>query len=490
MSLEANYKGVFDGSLGFGSSPALLIIDFVKAYTTPGFPLFAEGVVTAVKETVSLLHAAREKGLPIVYTQVLYNPNHKDGGLFVQKVPVLKTFLPGEPMTQIVAELAPLPSDVIITKQYASAFFGTNLASTLTALAVDTVIITGCSTSGCVRASAVDCLQHGFRPIVPKECVGDRHQHVHDANLFDVNSKYGDVVTKETVLQYLRSLPSHAPVAKKARVEAAPALAISLPPATPNGAGGKKRRDQLGWRKKFGVVIPSTNTIVEADFYRMGRNLPGVIFHFGLIHITSPNLSSDSHALNLLEQIRADIDHACTLTITAEPDWMICGMSGETFVGGKEGNAQFHARVQAASKGRGVSTGADACARAFECFGVKKLGVVTPYQPVFDAEVRNYFESMGFEVLSIVGLKCDNAIAIAEVTEDELRAAFVEANVPGVECLVQVGTNLSCVGVAEEAEHWLGKPVIAINAATLWHALRANGINDKIYGAGRLLREF
>lgn len=466
-----------------------MIVDFVKAYTTPSFPLYAEPVVEAVHQTVDLLNVAREKAIPVIFTQVFYNANGKDGGIFVKKVPILRKFVEGEPMTEIVRELAPVSSDIILKKQYASAFFGTNLASTLTALGVDTVILTGCSTSGCIRASAVDALQHGFRLIVPRECVGDRVQSVHDANLFDINAKYGDVLSKDKVLSYLKGLTPFAslPPTKRQRIEE-PALAlhIATPPATE-----KKRRDQLGWRKKFGVIIPSTNTIVEADFYNMiGKQLAGVTFHFGLMHIRSGNLSDDNHALKLLDQIRAEIDGTCAQIITAEPDWMICGMSGETFVGGKEGNAKFHGRIVKASGGLGVTSGADACAKAFQCFGAKRIAVITPYQPVFDKEVKFYFESMGYEVLNIIGLKCPSAVAIAEVTETELRAACFESAKYKPDLIVQCGTNLSMVTVAEEAEKWLGLPVIAINAAILWRALRDNGINEKLYGCTRLLREF
>lgn len=204
--LKQNYAGVFDGRLGFGRKPAVIVVDFINAYTTEGAALYAPDVVTAVGETVELLAAARAAGVLVIYTQVMYMPNGVDGGLFVQKVPLLRDMVEGEPLAEIVPELPPTSADVIIKKQYASAFFGTSLAAMLTARRVDTLIITGCSTSGCVRATAVDAMQYGFRPIVPRECVGDRHAAPHDANLFDINSKYGDVVTKQTVLDYFGSL--------------------------------------------------------------------------------------------------------------------------------------------------------------------------------------------------------------------------------------------------------------------------------------------
>ena len=204
--LTNNYKGVFDGRIGFGKKPAVLVVDFINAYTTEGSLLYAPDVVTAVNETVDLLALAREKNVPVLYTKVLYNKNFRDGGIFIQKVPVLKTMVEGEPLAEIVPQLPPVESDIIIVKQYASAFFGTSLAATMTSMGVDTLILTGCSTSGCIRASAVDGMQYGFRVIVPRECVADRHAGPHEANLFDINSKYGDVLSKSEVMEYLGKL--------------------------------------------------------------------------------------------------------------------------------------------------------------------------------------------------------------------------------------------------------------------------------------------
>lgn len=205
--LKQNYSGVFDGHMGFGRAPAIIVVDFIKAYTQPDSPLYALGVVEAVKATVPLLKVAREKEVPIIYTRVIYHPSGADGGLFVKKVPALRKMIEGEPLAEIVPELPPDPDDVILIKQYASSFFGTSLATMLTARGIDTLIITGCSTSGCVRATALDAMQYGFRPIVPRECVGDRHEGPHEANLFDINAKYGDVVSRDDVIDRLRSLP-------------------------------------------------------------------------------------------------------------------------------------------------------------------------------------------------------------------------------------------------------------------------------------------
>ena len=204
-NLQENYRGVFDGRLGYGRKPAVIVVDFINAYVTPGSPLYAPPVVDAVRETADVLDIARRGAIPIVYTRVIYSPSGLDGGIFVQKVPVLRRMVEGEPLADIVPELPPGPQDVIINKQYASAFFGTSLAATLTSQGVDTLIVTGCSTSGCVRATAVDGMQYGFRVMVPRECVGDRHPEPHEANLFDIDSKYGDVVSKAEVMEYLAS---------------------------------------------------------------------------------------------------------------------------------------------------------------------------------------------------------------------------------------------------------------------------------------------
>lgn len=205
--LEADYKKHgLAGRIGFGNKPALLVIDFVKAYTTPGSPLYAApGVPDAVKASVPLLDLARERGLPVIFTTIAYAKDGRDGGMFVKKVPALLQLTHDSPLAQIVDELAPQPEagDMVVEKKYASAFFGTHIAATLTALGVDTTIMVGCSTSGCIRASAVDGMQYGFRVIVPRECVGDRAPGPHEANLFDINGKYGDVVTVEELLRYL-----------------------------------------------------------------------------------------------------------------------------------------------------------------------------------------------------------------------------------------------------------------------------------------------
>jgi nicotinamidase-related amidase len=204
-SLQDNYaRGGFGQSMPWGRRPALLVIDFVRAYLVPGSPLYA-GVEQARTDCVTLLQAARKAGIPVLHTRVEFQPGGRDGGVFFRKLPALACFEAGRhPELAAFAEgLEPIAGETVITKQYASAFFGTSLASTLTALGVDTLLIAGLSTSGCVRASAVDACQHGFVPVVVREAVGDRAPGPHEANLFDLQAKYAEVAPLATVLQYL-----------------------------------------------------------------------------------------------------------------------------------------------------------------------------------------------------------------------------------------------------------------------------------------------
>lgn len=245
--------------------------------------------------------------------------------------------------------------------------------------------------------------------------------------------------------------------------------------------------DALGWRKKFGVLAPSTNTIVEPDFYQMA--VPGVTAHFSRIHVRDQDMGNNAAFRNLLTQLREETEYAVQRVMTADPDYLVMGMSAETFWGGLEGNREFKSHIGKLS-GLSVATGAEACERVLNLFKVKRIGVVTPYQPVGDENVVKFFGDLGVDVVSLKGLKCPSAVSIAHVTEHTLKDALVEVNSDRVDALVQVGTNLSMLRLADEAERWLGKPVIAINAAIWWMALRDNGISDRMYGFGRLLREF
>ena len=202
-SPSENYRGVWGSRVGFGVRPVLLVVDFVKAYTIKDSPLYASGVEPAVEKTVELLAVARKRDIPIIHTTSSYQTStFINGGVWIKKAPVLK-ILAEKPYSEFCDAVEPLANELVVTKQYASAFFGTSLSSTLTAANLDTVIVTGCSTSGCIRATAVDGAQHGFHVIIPRECVGDRHPGPHEANLFDIDSKYGDVVSMNQVIEYL-----------------------------------------------------------------------------------------------------------------------------------------------------------------------------------------------------------------------------------------------------------------------------------------------
>lgn len=203
--LGENYKGAFDGHLPFGKRPALLIVDFVVAYLDPASPLYA-GVEDALASNERLLAAARKAGIPVLFTNVEYSPGGADGGVFYRKVPALKLFERGSPMGAFPASLQPQDGELVITKQYASSFFGTTLASTLTAMGVDTLLITGLSTSGCVRATALDACQQGFLPFVVREACGDRHPGPHEANLFDLQAKYAEVISESQAIAHISAL--------------------------------------------------------------------------------------------------------------------------------------------------------------------------------------------------------------------------------------------------------------------------------------------
>ncbi len=193
------------GEMGFGRRPALLVVDLILGFTRVSSPLGSD-LDAVVEATRRLLDSARSMELPIFFTTTFYNDDLRDAGLFVLKVPSLAVLVEGSEEVDLDPRLERRPQETLIEKKYASAFFGTALASELTALSVDTLIVSGATTSGCIRATAVDALQHGFRPIVPAECVGDRSPEAHRANLLDIQGKYGDVVELGEVLTYIKGL--------------------------------------------------------------------------------------------------------------------------------------------------------------------------------------------------------------------------------------------------------------------------------------------
>jgi maleamate amidohydrolase len=193
--------------LGYGKRPAVAVIDFQIGFTAPERSPLAGNLDAEVAATNRVIAAARKKNTPVIFTVAGYDPHRQDdAGLWPEKVPSLRLLTLGSELVELDPRLDRKPEDLVIVKKYASGFFGTYLASTLTMKTVDTLIITGCTTSGCVRATVMDALAHGFRPIVPVEAVGDRAQEPHEANLFDIGSKYGDVVPVNEVIEYLESL--------------------------------------------------------------------------------------------------------------------------------------------------------------------------------------------------------------------------------------------------------------------------------------------
>ena len=200
-----NYKGVFDNRVGFGKRPAMLLIDFVEAYFDKSCPLYAN-VEENLESALRIREQARSAGVPIIYTNVVYHEDMSDAGVFYKKVKVLENMKRGSPMGAWPKGLETADEELVISKQYPSAFFGTSLASTLASKQIDSVIITGLTTSGCIRASCVDACSHGFIPIIVADACGDRDEAPHQANLFDMNAKYGDVVSESEIKDYLKTL--------------------------------------------------------------------------------------------------------------------------------------------------------------------------------------------------------------------------------------------------------------------------------------------
>jgi maleamate amidohydrolase len=197
----------FGGSLVFGQRPALVVVDVVMAYLDPDSPLYAgETAHSALANILRLIAAMRAAGRPVIYTNVVYQAGGLDGGLFYRKVPALKAFDSGSPLGGFPAQMTPASHELVVTKQYASAFFGTSLGATLTSLGCDTVLVTGYSTSGCVRATALDALQYGFTPIVVSDGCADRRPEPHQANLFDLQAKYAEVIDCAAALKAIEAL--------------------------------------------------------------------------------------------------------------------------------------------------------------------------------------------------------------------------------------------------------------------------------------------
>jgi maleate isomerase len=246
-------------------------------------------------------------------------------------------------------------------------------------------------------------------------------------------------------------------------------------------------RDALGWRRKLGVMAPSTNTIVQPDFDDMRP--VGVTNHYS--RIFTPNikaLSNDAFRAGI-DVIGGNVTEAVASIMTCEPDYLVMAISALSFFGGAKGADAFAKRI-IDETGLGLTIGSHATAAAMGALGgIERIAVLTPYWPVMNFEVKRYFSDVGLTVVRDIALQCASWTGIAALTAAECRDAIRRLDSDDVDAIVQVGTNLSMVRLAAAAELWLGKPVIAINTATYWHALRANGIRDQITGFGRLLEE-
>ena len=246
--------------------------------------------------------------------------------------------------------------------------------------------------------------------------------------------------------------------------------------------------DSLGHRAKFAVLAPSTNTSVQPEFDAMRP--PGVTNHHSRLIIPDMRVRDDRSFMAMMDAIRAALIPALEAALTCDPDYVVLGMSSETFWDGLDGSTKLKRRLSRIAK-RGVAMGSDACRAALRAYGrgVRRLGVITPYMPAGDRQVRRFFTECGYEIVNLLGLKCGSPTLIAHVSKETLRDAILRANRGKVDAVVQVGTNLAMAELAGSAEFWLGKPVIAINTATYWYALRDYGIKDKVYGWGSLLAE-
>lgn len=245
--------------------------------------------------------------------------------------------------------------------------------------------------------------------------------------------------------------------------------------------------DSLGWRRKYAVLIPSTNTSVQPELDSMRP--AGVTNHISRIKIPNIPLNNNDDFNRLISLIAAAQDDAVDSVMSCEPDHMVLGISAETFWDGLAASRKLKAYLEEKT-GLPVAMGSDACSLALDSYGARTIGVVTPYQPVGDENVVRFFEECGYKVKRIKGLRCDSPVSIAHVSEATLEEALQEVNDDGVDALVQVGTNLAMAALAGRVEKKLDKPVLAINTAIYWQALRSAGIQDKISGFGSLLERF
>lgn len=245
--------------------------------------------------------------------------------------------------------------------------------------------------------------------------------------------------------------------------------------------------DALAPRLKLGVIAPASNTIVQPEYDDMRP--PGVTNQMARVLIPDTPVETESEFAAMMAQVRASIEAAVDVAMACSPGALIMGMSAETFWEGLMDANGLKTHLEARC-GVGVTLGTQACLAAIHRYGgVRRISIITPYMPSGDAHVRRSFTDSGFEVMNLLGLKSNSPLLMAHESPERLRRAVREVDDPSVELILQVGTNLAFAKIAAEAEHWLGKPVLAVNICTYWHALRSNGIQDKVQGFGSLLSE-
>jgi maleate isomerase len=245
--------------------------------------------------------------------------------------------------------------------------------------------------------------------------------------------------------------------------------------------------DALASRLKFGVIAPATNTIVQPEYDAMRPR--GVTNQMARVVIPDSPVGTENEFVAMMNQVRSSIEGALDAVMACSPNAVVFGMSAETFWEGVlDANAvQEHLESRAHVK---VILGMQSCLAAIQRYGgIRRISLITPYMPSGDAQVRRSFTDNGFEVINLLGLKCNSPLLMAHEAPERLRRAVREVDDSSVELILQVGTNLAFAGIAAEAERWLGKPVLAVNTCTYWHALRSSGIEDKIEGFGSLLTE-
>ncbi len=245
--------------------------------------------------------------------------------------------------------------------------------------------------------------------------------------------------------------------------------------------------DCLGWRSIIGIVMPSTNTSVQPESEALRPR--GVTNQIARISIQERPLTSDQAFIDHVAAMRSGIGSAIDQVMTCAPNHLIMGVALEAFWGGVAQADALRLELEERA-GVGVSMGSDSMRAALDAFGAKRIAVLTPHQPRGDAVVQAYLQEAGYDVVRLKGLRCASPRLIAHTTEQEMRDAYRELDGDDVDAIVQVGTNLAGMGVAAEAERWLGKPVLSMNAVTYWNALRRLGIEDRQSGFGRLLEEF